>query len=281
MYARYILALAVVVAVLALVATTSHKVMAQPCAAEAEPNDRAGEAMNLGESRCSTGTMSAEDRTDFVRVSVDETMSQSLVDISATPEGSTGDAILRITLHDADGNELQRRQDPATLTDLSLPVGDYLFSVYNMSAEETGYRFELVETGLRTPEMEAEPNDEWRLAVPINDQGENSGIVVGRHVGPDHDYYRFETQDDPQVWRIQAVGDGLQELALLNAGGEIVQSQRAADRLVRLDELPSAGSSLGDAPWCWRRLQSTRCASRAACAGSGSSGSSISTDQRR
>ena len=63
--------------------------------------------------------------------------------------------------------------------------------------------------------QETEPNDKFAFAGAMNAKR----IVKGRFAGKDTDYYRFTVSGDPQLWRIQAVGDGISRVSLVDAKG--------------------------------------------------------------
>jgi hypothetical protein len=141
------------------------------------------------------------------------------------------DANLGIALFDADRNELQRRRGTAgSLRGLVLNEGAYGLEI---RASGERYQLSLVPGGAAPREgVEIEPNDTLRGATAMGEE-----LTVRGVLGPqDTDSYRFTTEGEPQVWRLQVLGQGRLEIITFNGGG-IQQQTLSGDRRVRLDNV--------------------------------------------
>ncbi len=80
--------------------------------------------------------------------------------------------------------------------------------------------------------FEREPND----TVATTDRLGPEGTVRGEFTLQDHDTFRFTVEGEPQAWRVQAIGEGVSELAVFTGGGVEIQRVAGEGRL-RLDGL--------------------------------------------
>ena len=138
---------------------------------------------------------------------------------------------LSIILFDAERNQLQsRRGSSGALRDLVLAEGGY-----GLEIRASGERYELrFETGGAAPGegFEVEPNDALLVATPLSDE-----LTIRGELGPqDDDFYRFTTEGEPQLWRLQALGQGHLEITVYNGGG-VQQQTLSGERRVRLDNV--------------------------------------------
>ena len=96
------------------------------------------------------------------------------------------------------------------------------------------YSLQFEETGDSSPDFEAEPNDLYANASSLN----QDNALRGRLVGSEDDYLKFTVTGEPQLWRIQVAGEGLESLAYADAGGNEQQRRQAEEgRRIRLENL--------------------------------------------
>ena len=160
-----------------------------------------------------------------------------LFDVDADLAGRPFDLVissddnLDIVLYDGERNELQRRRgSDGALRDLVLAAGSY-----GLTVRAAGERYELrFEAGGAPPGegFEVEPNDVLRVATPLSDEL----TVRGELTPQDDDVYRFTTEGEPQLWRLQVLGQGRLEISVYNGGG-IEQQSLSGERRVRLDNI--------------------------------------------
>ncbi|MCP4250091.1 MAG: hypothetical protein GY778_23870, partial [bacterium] len=117
---------------------------------------------------------------------------------------------------------------------LVLQPGDWGL-VVGRGPEAAEYSVGLTQQGPIQAGVEAEPNDkiEYAAAVPSKNR------IKGRFSGQEDDFYRILVTDEPQLWRVQVIGDGVRWLAYHDGAG--IQNQQysvpAGQRRVRLDNL--------------------------------------------
>ncbi|MGB5295447.1 MAG: hypothetical protein WBP34_10890, partial [Thermoanaerobaculia bacterium] len=134
------------------------------------------------------------------------------------------------------GATVQCRTNTGTvaLVDLVLTPGEWGFTAQR-GPENAKYSVTLSQQGPIEAGVEAEPHDtiETAAAVPSNNR------IKGRFSGSDTDFFQVLVTEEPQLWRIQVIGDEIHELAYNDGAG--IQSQvyrvPAGQRRVRLDNL--------------------------------------------
>ncbi len=200
---------------------------------ESEPNDGHDLANRVDLSaplQARIGTR--RDRDHFLfRLAAEDTEEKKRLRLVA-PESDT----LELCLLDPEGSELQCREGDAeiSLEDLVLGAGEYVVRVQG-GKEGVEYELSLTDTGPPQRGRETEPNDTI---------GRASALVPPRPVaaafaGEDTDFHRLVVEGEAQLWRIQAMGDGLAEIRYHDGAG--IQNQRKqarrGDRILRLDNL--------------------------------------------
>jgi len=200
---------------------------------EAEPNDKWQYANVVDFSQPLTGRFGKKGESDYFRFSLDEAMADQVLEFQLE---NSSENKLQICLLDSHHTSLQCREGKSTLMlpDLVLSAGDWGLLV-SRGSEGTEYKISLTVQGPINPDTEAEPNDAANLAssVPAKNR------IKGRFSGNDADYYRFVIAEEPQLWRFQVMGDGIQEVAFLDSA--LKQAQRirpkSAQKRVRLDNV--------------------------------------------
>ena len=201
---------------------------------EAEPNDRWALANQTGDEACCTGRMGSRTDKDFFRYDLSEAdtdMLQSLV-LETAP-----DQELEMCLLDEGGANIQCRKGKGTVSmnDLLLIAGSYGVRVAGRT-EGVEYRIAFEPAGPIEPGREWEPNDKIDYAVSTPENNRIKGSFDGRN---DTDFYRFVIEDEPQLWRVQAVGQNIRSIEYRDRIGGLSQRIEAASgqRRVSLENL--------------------------------------------
>lgn len=206
---------------------------------EVEPNDSAQLAVETAPGQALSGSLSATDRADWFRFTIDEEQAGTVWEISATP-ADAGLGKLRLCLRPP-AQPNQQCVDgkgqggvPVTLHNLGLTPGEYLLYLDARSgAGDWNLSWRAV--GKLTPGQEVEPNDrkEWAVAWP-----DGKPAATGRFDGwQETDFWRFTVSGEPQLWRVQLQGENLFELALHDSRGSIASARASGSKRVRLDSL--------------------------------------------
>ena len=169
---------------------------------------------------------------DYYAFSTDESFAEAKWRF-AIDENDAGELELCLTNGQGDSLTCRRGATPF-LPDLVLTPGDYGIHVQNISNLPGAYTLRFETTGTPSPNVESEPNDLQAMASPLNAENRLSGRAVGR----EDDFLSFVVEGDPELWRIQAIGDGLEYIVLLDGAGRVIQQRDAeADGRARLDNL--------------------------------------------
>jgi len=200
---------------------------------EAEPNDDRNLANRVDLSTPLTGRIRSGEPADSFTFPITESLAdqQLVLTIDATPP-----ATLRALLTDPGGDQAQYRnyQTPMVFPDLALAAGDWGLTLSNTS-EDTTYTVTLTSQGPLPSGMEVEPNDTIDRAsgVPANLR------IKGRFSDTESDFFQLQVPGEPQLWRFQAMGDGLFELAYYDGGLEqrAVLRVQGEQRRLRLDDV--------------------------------------------
>jgi len=201
--------------------------------AEAEPNDQWSGANRFDAARSIAGRAGDRNDTDVFAFDIGpDLLDQQL---ALTADSAAGSIKLELCLLDDRGQRLQCRQGdtPLTLPDLVLSKGTWGALISRMAADSE-YSLSLRARGPIKPDRESEPNDLLEFASGVPERN----VIRGRFSGDDEDHYRFTLATEPQLWRFQVVGEGVEQVYLLNAAGKVVQRKpgRGARR-VRLDNV--------------------------------------------
>ena len=218
--------------------------------AEVEPNDGRANAnpMRLGEP-----FEGVAEGTDWIVVDVADERADEAFDLVLE-----ADEVVTVNVHDENGQELaSRRGSSGRIPGLVLGGGVSYLTVEDRDAGD--YRL-LLEPGTPPRDgFEVEPNDVRAAASPMGEGATLRGSLFTQDV----DVMRFEVGEDAGLWRVQAIGDGLSDLAVYDAGGRRLGAVGGSGRL-RLDNLvlePGTvyvqveGDSEGATDWAVRGLR--------------------------
>lgn len=201
--------------------------------AEAEPNDQWKIANRVDLARPLTGRFQRKGDTDYFLFELAPEAAEERVVLEAA--AGAGKA-LNFCLLNHRGENLQCRAGAGSvrLEALSLEPGEYGLSV-GRGEEGTEYIVTLAGDGPHEPGIETEPNDSVALAtsMPANQR------IKGKLDKDDKDFFRIVVSGEPQLWRLQVVGDGVHELAYHDGSGREAQKIRAQanQRRITLDNL--------------------------------------------
>ena len=200
---------------------------------EAEPNDRWELANRVDLTKSVHGRAAKDNDYDYFRFSLSDEQEGHTRTIKL--DGAEG-IKYELCLLDDSKEIMQCRESKSSiaLVDLSLNADDYGLYVAR-SKKDSEYTLIMEQGDPHKAIQETEPNDKFAFAGAMNAKR----IVKGRFAGKDTDYYRFTVSGDPQLWRIQAVGDGISRISLVDAkGSNISQLDVAAgQRRARLSNL--------------------------------------------
>ena len=185
-------------------------------AADPEPNDALAQAAPIvvGDER--TGRLAGPRDIDYYALTVPQTVAASQTDISL----NVGSAVSRrLCLTASDRTEVQCRQGQAeiTLSNLSLTAGDYRIEVSGSEDLDDHYRLAVTGVGPIVSDREIEPNDTTLTASPWDP----TVVMRGRSANDDEDLLRLATTGEPQVWRLDATGTGIQSVLWLEPDREV------------------------------------------------------------
>ena len=188
---------------------------AQTCNDEVEPNNSLKSAQIMAD--CNTGQFSKDDRNDHFKFSLSEEQAIQKFDFEVE---TNAEKALRLCLKTQANINLQCRSGLGliALTDLRLAPGDYALELYTIT--DSAKQYTLSKTITDSSLAEVEPNDTYQTATPY---GESSS-VSGRFVGKEWDVYTITVEGAPQLWRVQAIGNGVTDLRYLDAAGNALQS---------------------------------------------------------
>ena len=201
---------------------------------EAEPNGTWTLANRVDFSQPLKAQSNEANDADYFKFTVDDAAADRLQALRI--ESEPGEQPMRFCLHDAGETALQCRDanTPIELPDLLLSPGEYGLSVTRTRAEFQ-YSITLAEQGPVEPGREVEPNDRIENAtkVPANLR------IRGRAAGNDTDFFQFLIAEEPQLWRIQVIGENIRELGVHNGAGNQIARLRpqAGQRRMRFDDL--------------------------------------------
>src|SRR5690606_23262637 len=188
---------------------------------EVEPNDRPDEATQF---RLGGEMRGVADGNDHLRVDVAAEQAGSVWDLHLEAE-----ARLRIS---GPGGELlqERRGVSGTSPGLHLDEGTYMIVVSGSGGGE--YTLSLLPGRPVEDGFEREPNDLVTGATPMGPEMQARGELRPQ----DADFFRLDVADEAQRFRLQLVGQGVDELALYDAGGGL-QARVTGERRIRLDDV--------------------------------------------
>jgi hypothetical protein len=179
-----------------------------------------------------TGRFGVRGDADFFRFTLDEQDVEQLLELTATTGAGQN---INLCLLDDLGRRVQCRsgQGTVTLPKLNLQPGEWGVQL-DKGIESAEYTWQLSPQGSRNPDLEFEPNDEIERAVTMPARNR----IKGRFdTAGDDDYFRFVVTDEAQLWRFQAIGDGLQRITYFDGAGRQGQQFRESSRRLRLENV--------------------------------------------
>lgn len=201
---------------------------------EAEPNDSWKLANRADFETCCTGRMGSNRDRDFFVYAFDESRTDQLHTLKLETDAEQA---MTLCLLDDDGQQIQCRNGTGgvTMADLLLQPGDYGVRVQSGGrGEGAEYRVAFLPAGAPEPGREAEPNDTrpYASATPANHR--IRGAFDGKG---DVDFYKFIIPGEAQLWRFQAIGDGIGDVEYHDPRGARGQLRRVSpgQRRVTLD----------------------------------------------
>lgn len=200
---------------------------------EREPNKSWAHANQMGFAQPIQASMDERGDQDFFRFPISETQSDGTWQLKL--ESSELQKVT-LCLLNLDGTSRQCRNGtpPITLDGLLLNEGSHGVKV-ERSTEAGAYTLDLVSEGAFKPDTEIEPNDEATDASLFGKRR----LLKGTLNAQDTDNFLLFTTEEPQLWRLQAIGSGLYDLSYWPQSGEAEQTVYAGSgsRNLRLDNL--------------------------------------------
>ena len=211
---------------------------ARSAGAEDEPNDTDETAFPIVPTADATeltgrlGTLSAQADLDTYRLVVDETLAGRQLDLKLFWDAGPR---RRLCLRDAAGTELRCTdgEHGIAFNDLVLAAGNYTIVVSGDPAPDFPYLLRLDVSLAAVTSYEAEPNDTFATAGPL-DATASEPAIAGRLSRQDVDHFRATVQGEPQLWRVIAEGTGISRLTYLDASGQ---------QIVWIDPDPATGQA--------------------------------------
>ncbi len=188
------------------------------CVSEVEPNNNSDEATALAKLGCFSGQLSNEDSADFYTLTIDDATSQKLLDLEFI---FTGDTDVTVYLKNSEETDLQYRyfRGQGVLSDLTFKPGKYRLVLSGYADPPIDYQVKVIERGSLAAGVEQEPND-----YPVGANSLTSdNTIKGRMVGDDTDVFRLTLEGEPQLWQLQATGEGLNWLSFYDGSGREIQ----------------------------------------------------------
>ena len=192
---------------------------------ELEPND-SKDQVNMFDVQSGIAGLLRQGELDYFRFRVDKT---GFYELNLGLEGHG-----RIYLWDSDDVELLRREsEDLDLGVMNFQAGEYYLRL-DGSKEDTPYNISFVEGDPAEDGHEIEPNNVQSYATALDGKLQARGEMQGR----DSDFFSFEVET-PQIFRIQLLGEDLNELTIYDNSGSRIQNLGVGrgERRARLDNL--------------------------------------------
>lgn len=190
---------------------------------EVEPNDDWESATRFAPGSEMRGSI---DGRDFFRIDVDAAAAAAAWDLEVDASDE-----LALVLYDQAGAALQdRRGVKGTMASLHLAPGAYILEVNGPTG--TTYALALRQTAAAGEGAEREPNDTLAAADVLGPEMR----VRGSFAPQDDDVYLLRVEGEAQLFRLQAVGAGVEQLRLLDRSGD-EQARVRGERRLRLDDV--------------------------------------------
>ncbi|WP_020560213.1 VWA domain-containing protein [Thiofilum flexile] len=183
---------------------------------------------------CLQGTLNKDNTQDHYTFKITQAQANQSLTINTQ---ITKGQFTTLTLKNAQGQTLQTRsisgEEAAILSPLILREGGYNLSLQSLG-QDTDYKIKLDLDAQPKVGSETEPNDTADSAVPLADDYS----IQGHWQGDEQDTYSFDVKGDLQLWRIEVVGKGVQQLLQYdNAGQEVFNRSRTRGEAIRANNL--------------------------------------------
>ena len=190
---------------------------------EIEPNDRFEDATRFPLGSSMTGV--AEGR-DYFRVDVDAQQAATTWTLALDADGE-----MQLWLYDAHRVLLQdRRGVSGESAGLALEAGHYYLEL--RGSGDAQYTLSLQPGPVAVAGDEQEPNDTVAASTPLGPEDQVRGVLSAQ----DQDVFQLSVTGEAQLYRLQVVGAGVAELAVLDPAGQRV-AYASGERRIRLDDL--------------------------------------------
>lgn len=183
---------------------------------------------------CLQGTLNKDNTQDHYafKITADQA-NQSLTIHTQITKGQ----FTTLSLKNAQDQTLQTRsisgEGAAILSPLVLSAGDYHLSLQSLGYD-TDYEIKLELAPQPKTGFEVEPNDTADSAAPLA----ADYSIQGHWQGDEQDTYHFDVTGAMQLWRIEVVGQGVQQLRQYdNAGQEVFNRSRTTGEAIRANNL--------------------------------------------
>ncbi len=209
---------------------------------EAEPNNHADRANLIPQSNGEytvEGTFLTDRDHDFFRIQLPPSRADDHWKLSLEiPPGQAASVCLKN--HQGDTLQCKYRLQQPLMPDLYLTEDAYLIEVKD-GKKGSRYRLVLKPQSETREQWESEPNDNWQRAAALG----TNRLIKAALTGYDTDTFRFEVPEAGFNWRVQAMGPGLESLAILDGSGTTRQIIRGTQstRQLRLNRLNLAAGT--------------------------------------
>lgn len=177
-----------------------------------EPNNRLELANWADLASGFQGHLASRGQVSYIAFSIDETPSPQShsLDIQA-PAGSLSICLLDFSARDP---VCRSNVSQTVLRQLSLEPGDYALRLTHTGAEPLDYRVKLQPDAPAGNTDAIEPNDQRSWASPLQPRRPARGQLDGQRSA----WFKMLITDEPQLWRFQANGRSLRQIALYQDG---------------------------------------------------------------
>lgn len=200
---------------------------------ELEPNNKWARANIIDLTEPLNSKIDTPNEGDFYRFKVSEPNQNEIFKLSLN---SSKIESIKLCLLTSDGKDRSCRtgKPPLILDGLSLNAGEHGLWV-GRSKKASGYSISKKIINTDKSAFEFEPNDKPDDASVFS----NTGLIKGTLSKQDKDYFTLNVRKEPQLWRLQAVGQKLHDLTYHPQDGQRATSVRASksSKRLRLDNL--------------------------------------------
>ena len=200
---------------------------------ESEPNNKFAHANLMKVGDPVRGRMSHANEYDYFKFTIGADLSSNNLEIKLA---NLDKKKLKLCLLRSTGGIFQCRtsSQDIDLKHISLTTGEY--GLYVRGEINAQYSLSLKTLSQRKAIMEVEPNDSYKDAVPLNAKNLIKGTF---DASSEYDYFTFNVDKEPQLWTIQANGEGIENIYIYNSAGVVIQNFGAEKgrKRVRLSNL--------------------------------------------